>query len=108
MDTTLEERRLRNIERNQQFLLQLFASQVAPEVDTLATAEDSSKGLDPVYDEEVAVEEWEREIDVIVQDLINEFPERKAQILQLNEYFTLNELVSAKFTAKCSFSRNPN
>lgn len=98
MDSTLEERRLRNIERNQQFLLQLFASQTVPEVDTVATAEDNSKGVDSTYDEEAITEELERETDIIVQDLIDEFPERKAQILQLNEYFTLNELVSSQFS----------
>lgn len=111
-DSTLEERRRKNIERNQQFLLQLFASQrdngSSFESPSRATTngdgrnQSSTKKRHRDGDDDDLI--YRRELDRalkreqqslrIEQQVASLYPERSSQIKQLSEYLTLSELVS--------------
>lgn len=110
-DNSLEERRRKNIERNQQFLLQLFASQVDPSVNTTESPgrNHSSQYGDGVtssgrkrrqvdendlYEQDLQLAmEREKHHQDIERRLCGKYPERCLQIQQLSEYLTLSELV---------------
>lgn len=119
-DSTLEERRRKNIERNQQFLLQLFASQRdnGPSFESPSRATTNSEGRnlssskkrirngddddDFMYRRELdRALKREKQSLRIEQQVASLYPERSSQIKQLSEYLTLSELVSLLlFTAQ--------
>ncbi len=113
MEDTLEERRRLNIERNQQFLLQLFASQRDPSASTFESPNHHNRSAnietghssagskrrrdlneDFIYQKELrrAIRQEKRDA-TIIQSLSNQYPERTLQVKQISEYLTLTELV---------------
>lgn len=115
-DNPLEERRRKNIERNQQFLLQLFASQRDPASNNpsfdspnhngtstslsgrLSSSSSSKRRLvtncDDEYEKELQHALKREKRDFAIQQKLNTlYPERSLQIQQLSEYLTISELV---------------
>jgi hypothetical protein len=88
--SSLEERRQLNIQRNQEFLRQLFASQVEP--DPLKSAKEEEERT---FSQKRPAKRNFEEISPTI-DLIGRYPQRSQQIYQLHEYFTIAKEVKTK------------